>query len=147
MKKILFAAGISIIGLSAVYAQSQQKKEAAQAQTSTTTSAQSLRKSAQRSPEQIAEMKTARLDKEVGMTAEQRKKVYDILLKEAKDNQGRAALRQETNDQVKAVLTPEQNQKLEAGHAERRQMMMQRREASRTGNLQAAPAKQQQSAQ
>ncbi|PSK88023.1 hypothetical protein [Taibaiella chishuiensis] len=138
MKKILFAAGISILGLSAVYAQNMQKKAAAQTQTSNASS----RSQQTRNPEQIAEMKTARLDKEVGMTADQKKKIYDIFLKEAQENQGRAALRQETNTQVKGILTAEQNQKLEARQAERKEMMMQRKQTVRDGNLQASPAKQ-----
>lgn len=138
MKKILFAAGISILGLSAVYAQNMQKKAGAQTQTSNASS----RSQQTRNPEQIAEMKTTRLDKEVGMTADQKKKIYDIFLKEAQENQGRAALRQETNTQVKGILTAEQNQKLEARQAERKEMMMQRKQTVRDGNLQASPAKQ-----
>ena len=142
MKKVLFAAGITLLGLSAVYAQNMQKKAAAQSETSV--NAQPGRRGVQtRSPEQVAELKTSRLDKEVNMTAEQKKKIYDILLKEAQQNQGRAALRQETNTQVKSVLTPEQNQKLEAGQAERKQMMMERKQSSRGGQLQSSPSKQQ----
>lgn len=141
MKKILFAAGISLIGLGAVYAQNQQNKAAAQTQTSNS-AAPAARSRQTRSPEQIADMKAARLDKEVGMTADQKKKAYDIFLKEAQENQGRAALRQETNAQVKSILTAEQNQKLEARQAEQKEVMMQRKQNTRAGNLQASPAKQ-----
>lgn len=141
MKKILFAAGISLIGLGAVYAQNQQNKAAAQTQTSNS-AAPATRSRQMRSPEQIADMKATRLDKEVGMTADQKKKVYDIFLKEAQENQGRAALRQETNTQVKSILTAEQNQKLQARQAERQEVMMQRKQNTRAGNLQASPAKQ-----
>ncbi len=147
MKKFLFAAGITLIGLSAVYAQNMQKKAAVQSETSVKAQPTVRKATQSRSPEQVAEMKTTRLDKEVGMTAEQRKKVYDVLLKEAQQNKGRAALRQETNTEIKSILTPEQNQKLEASQAERKQMMMERRQSVRDGNLQASPAKQPQSAQ
>lgn len=142
MKKVLFAAGITLLGLSAVYAQNLQKKAAAQSETSARTAQPSGRGAQTRTPEQIADAKTARLDKEVGMTADQKKKIYDILLKDAQQNQGRAALRQETDTQVKSILTPEQNQKLEARQAERKQMMQERRQSVRQGNLKAAPAKQ-----
>lgn len=142
MKKVLFAAGITLLGLSAVYAQNLQKKATAQSETSARTAQPSGRGTQVHTPEQIAEAKTARLDKEVGMTADQKKKVYDILLKDAQQNQGRAALRQETNTQVKSILTPEQNQKLEARQAERKQMMQERRQSVRQGNLKSAPAKQ-----
>ncbi len=141
MKKILFAAGISLIGLGAVYAQNQQNKAAAQTQTSNSATP-AARSRQMRSPEQIADMKATRLDKEVGMTADQKKKVYDIFLKEAQENQGRAALRQETNTQVKSILTAEQNQKLQARQVERQEVMMQRKQNTRAGNLQASPAKQ-----
>lgn len=142
MKKVLFAAGITLLGLGAVYAQNMQKKAAVQSETSV--NAQPARRSVQaRSPEQVAELKTTRLDKEVGMNPEQKKKIYDILLKEAQQNQGRAALRQETNTQVKSVLTPEQNQKLEAKQSERKQMMMERKQPLREGKLQSSPGKQQ----
>jgi protein CpxP len=142
MKKVLFAAGITLLGLSAVYAQNLQKKAAVQSETSARTAQPSGRNIHARTPEQIADAKTARMDKEVGMTADQKKKIYDILLKDAQQNRGRAALHQETNTQVKSVLTPEQNQKLEARQAERQQMMQERRQSVRQGNLKSAPAKQ-----
>lgn len=140
MKKVFFAAGITLLGLSAVYAQNMQKKAAVQSETSV--NAQHARKSLQaRSPEQIAEQKTVRLDKEVGMNADQKKKVYEILLKEAREHKGRAALRQETNTEIKGILTPEQNQKLEARQSERKQMMMERKQTIREGKLESSPSK------
>lgn len=140
MKKVFFAAGITLLGLSAVYAQNMQKKAAVQSETAV--NAQHVRKGIQtRSPEQVAEQKTVRLDKEVSMNAEQKKKVYEIFLKEARENKGRAALRQETNNQVKGVLTPEQNQKLEVRQSERKQMMVERKQTVREGRLEASPSK------
>lgn len=128
MKKIFFVAGIALIGLGAAFAQD--KKQAVPA---TTTQQESSVKSARTTnarkinPEKIAEIRTTRLNNEVTLTDDQKKKVNAVFLAEAQSNQGRAAMREETGKQLKAILSAEQNKKMEAVQAERNQKMQERR--------------------
>lgn len=128
MKKIFFAAGIAVIGLSAAFAQDQKKTTPISANQQEST-AKSSRVAGARNlnPQKVAEIRTARLNSEVTLTEDQKKKVQEVFLQEAQNNQGRAALREETNKQIKAILTAEQNQKMEAAQAERNQKIQERR--------------------
>ena len=129
MKKVFFVASIALVGLSAAFAQDKQQSAPAAQQTKGTSVSRVQRADGIRSvtPEKIAETRTARLNKEVSLTADQQKKAYDLFLKEAQENKGRAMNRQETSTELKAILTAEQNQKMEAVQAERKQKMQERR--------------------
>ena len=89
-----------------------------------------------KSPEEKAKMKTERLDKQLDLTDEQEAKVEQIYLnsarkmaelKEQKGDDKKAmgqdfkVIKQATNEQLKAVLTPEQMAKKEKMEAERRE--------------------------
>jgi len=64
--------------------------------------------------------------------------VYDHFLKEAQENKGRAINREESSAALKALLTAEQNQKMDALQAERKQKMQERR--AQRSEQKAAPA-------
>src|SRR6218665_600715 len=125
MKKIFFAAGITIIGLSAAFAQ--EVKQTATPQKSTSaTGLTRVRDNRNASPETAAQRRTDRLDKELSLTDDQKKKVYDVFLQQSKENQGRPVQSEAIDNQLKGILNAEQNQKYEAMKAERKQMMQQR---------------------
>jgi len=139
MKKIFFVASIAVVGLSAAFAQD--KKAAAPVMQSAQSSSGQLQRAdgvRSASPEKVAETRTARLNKEVSLTADQQKKVYDHFLKEAQENKGRAINREESSAALKALLTAEQNQKMDALQAERKQKMQERR--AQRSEQKAAPA-------
>ncbi len=73
----------------------------------------------QKSAEEIAQMRTDRLDKEVKLTASQRKQVYALNLKDAKalkiemearqkESDANRLAKKESKDQLFKILTPEQ---------------------------------------
>jgi len=75
MKKIFFVASIAVVGLSAAFAQD--KKAAAPVMQSAQSSSGQLQRAdgvRSASPEKVAETRTARLNKEVSLTADQQKK-------------------------------------------------------------------------
>jgi protein CpxP len=125
MKKLLFAAGITVLGLTAVFAQDKKQTPAqvSQAQEKKPRTASAGRAA----PEKIAEIKTNRLDRQVSLNEDQKKKVYDIYLKEAQAAQGRAAQHDETEVQLKTILTADQHQKYETVKAEKKQQLLERR--------------------
>ncbi len=134
MKKILFAAGISIIGLSAAFAQ--QIKQSATNTTQSGTSTNNVRESRRSvSPEQAAQRRTDRLNEELSLTADQKKKVYDVFLKQSNANQGRLAHDPEVDKQLKSIFNEEQNKKYDALKANRMQMMQQRVQSTRSTEL------------
>lgn len=130
MKKLLFAAGILVVGLGAAYAQSKvATPQTQQAQKQTERTVQAERKM---DPKVIADRKTERMEKALELTPDQKAKIHAIYLEDAQQAQGRAALRQQTNEQVKAVLTEDQVQKMDAADAARKEKMkskMQKRKA------------------
>jgi opacity protein-like surface antigen len=133
MKKILFVAGITVIGLSAAFAQDVKQAEPAKA---TRTSMPARPRVGEKiSPEDAAQRRTDRLDKELSLNADQKKKVYDVFLKESKENQGRMVQNQEVDKQLKSIFNEQQNQKYEAMKTERRQMMQQRVQTARSAEL------------
>lgn len=146
MKKILFVAGVTIIGLSAAFAQDvkQTPQQAKTTQASPTLRARNVEKF---SPEVAAQKRTDRLDKELTLNADQKKKVYDLFLKESKEKQGRLVQNQELDEQLKSIFNKEQNQKYEAMKSERKQLMQERVKSIRSAELKsptpvpAAPAK------
>jgi protein CpxP len=132
MKKILFIAGVTIIGLSAAFAQNVKQVEQVKAnRTAPTARTQDGRIS----PEEAAQKRTDRLDKELTLNADQKKKVYDLFLKESKEKQGRLVHNQELDEQLKGIFNQEQNQKYEAMKSERKQLMEQRVQSTRSAEL------------
>ncbi|WP_118972755.1 hypothetical protein [Taibaiella koreensis] len=134
MKKILFVAGIALTSLSVAFAQEmKQDQKMAPAKQDRATEAAAVK----RSPERMAQHRVERLDKELTLSADQKQKLNALFVKEATADNGRAIQRKETETQLKAILTPEQNQKYEAVKADRQKMMMQRRQQT---NLDQKPA-------
>ena len=133
MKKILFVAGVTVIGLSAAFAQN--VKQAESVKSTRTSSPAQPRVGEKITPEAAAQRRTDRLDKELSLSAEQKKKVYDLFLQESKENQGRLVQNQELDEQLKSIFTEEQKQKYETLKAERKQMMEQRTQSPRSLEL------------
>jgi opacity protein-like surface antigen len=133
MKKILFVASITVIGLSAAFAQDVKQAEPVKA--TRTSSPARARVGENVSPEDAAQRRTDRLDKELSLNADQKKKVYDVFLKESKEKQGRLVQNQEVDDQLKSIFNEQQNQKYEAMKMERKQMMQQRIQSARSAEL------------
>lgn len=138
MKKILFVAGITLTGLSVAFAQ-EMKQDQKVAATRQSRSAEVVK----RSPESVAQHRVERLDKELSLSAEQKQKLNELFVKDAQAVKGRSVQRKETETQVKAILTPVQVQKYEAVKAERKQVMLQRRQQAGL-ELKAAPGAAQQ---
>lgn len=133
MKKILFVAGVTIIGLSAAFAQD--VKQAESVKSTRTSSPGQARVGERTTPEAAAQRRTDRLDKELSLSAEQKKKVYDLFLNESKENQGRVVQNQELDEQLKSIFNEEQKQKYETMKTERKQMMQQRVQSARSAEL------------
>ena len=91
-------------------------------------------------PETIAQKKTERLNRELSLSEEQQKKVHSVLLKDAQENKSRAIQRKETDEQLKAILTAEQNQKYEALKARRKQAMTEGTVPARAADRKTAPS-------
>lgn len=133
MKKILFVAGVTIIGLSAAFAQDVKQAESVKATRSSSTVR--ARVGEQASPEDVAKKRTERLDKELSLNADQKKKVYDLFLKESQERQGRLVQNDELDEQLKGIFNEEQKQKYETMKIERKQMMQQRIQSTRSAEL------------
>lgn len=115
MKRLFLTLAIAAIGFTGSFAQDTPKEKL--------------------SPAQKAEKSTAKLQKELSLSADQKKKIYVIELdkankgeewhkknKEAKKAQKsqHEALKKSTEEQINKVLTPEQQKKLSAIHAEKK---------------------------
>lgn len=116
MKRLLLTLAIAAIGFTGSYAQDTPKDKM--------------------TPAQKAEKSTAKLQKELSLSADQKKKIYAIALdkankseewhkknKDAKKAQKAQhdALKKSTDDQISKVLTVEQQKKLNAIHAEKKE--------------------------
>ncbi len=83
----------------------------------------------QATPEQRAEMQTKRITEQLGLNEEQQKKVLALNLERGKQlqatqqagNENRRELMAKYNEDLNALLTPEQQEKLKASRAEMRQ--------------------------
>ncbi|WP_316808685.1 hypothetical protein [Pedobacter agri] len=122
MKKAILTIAIAVMGLTAAFAQDSTKRVRKQMPKMTA--------------EQRAERATARLEKELSLTADQKTKIYAIELENAKKvdafrsidqadrkekmKEGRATM-QAQKAKIDAVLTAEQKTKLEAVRAEARE--------------------------
>lgn len=133
MKKILFVAGVTIIGLSAAFAQD--VKQAEPTKSTRTSYPARARVGEKTTPEAAAQRRTDRLDKELSLNAEQKKKVYDLFLQESKEKQGRLVHNQELDEQLKGIFNEEQKQKYESLKAERKQLMEERIQSPRSSEL------------
>jgi opacity protein-like surface antigen len=141
MKKVLFVAGIAVIGFSAAFAQDIKQStkpttSSSEVKQSRVTDGAAMRKA---DPQTIAQRKTERLNRELSFTEDQKQKVHAVFLKEIQETNGRAALRKETEDQLKAIFTAEQNQKYEAMKESRQQAIMENTTPSRAADLKTAP--------
>jgi protein CpxP len=134
MKKILFVAGVTVIGLSAAFAQDVKQAESVKA-TRTSSPARARMGEQQASPEDLAKKRTERLDKELSLNADQKKKVYDLFLNESKERQGRLVQNDELDEQLKGIFNEEQRQKYETMKIERKQLMQQRIQSTRSAEL------------
>ena len=108
MKRIVLTLAIAFIGLTASYAQTQGKQKM--------------------TPEQKAEKSTAKLEKELSLTADQKQKIYTVELDKYKKNEElhkqtsadrkakkdqHVASKKETDAKIDKVLTSDQKKKLE----------------------------------
>ena len=139
MKKILFATGILVIGLSAAYAQDVKQSTSAPAAKSQQATIRTRTAARTTNPQMLAAKKTDRLAQALTLTEAQKKSINDIFLKEAQQNQGRAAQRKEVDDQIRAVLTADQAQRYEGLKQQRQQMILQQRQ--QRSELKASPSK------
>ena len=129
MKKVLVIAGVALMALSPVIAQQTVVKDAPQK------SRTHERKSgAKLSPEQRVDARVQRLDKTVDLSQEQKTSIKAIYLEDA---ERRVSARNETQQQVEAVLTPEQKAKSSEQTAKRKEAIKVRQ--SERGELKRAP--------
>jgi polyhydroxyalkanoate synthesis regulator phasin len=136
MKKILFASIITL-GIGTVIAQDL-KKEPTTAATQQVMSSRTAGM-VQASPETSAQRRVDRLTKEIDLNKDQQKKIYDLLLQEAKANGNRGAYNEETENKVNALLSAEQVAKLDQIKAERVKAMEQRN-SERAKKMESSPA-------
>jgi len=153
MKKVLFFAVIALAANTAMAQQPAATKQAPVQQTMQPAPGVN-RIGGQRDPKQVAEMKVSRLDKQVTLTEEQKKKAYDIYFKTA-DLRPSAEpgakekimeARQNEKESIDNLLTAEQKQKIAAIAEERKARqaeMMQRRAANaKPGTVAPTPVEQ-----
>lgn len=115
MKKLFLTLAIALIGFTSIYAQNTTQHKL--------------------TPEQKAEKSTAKLQKRLSLTADQKQKVYALELdkyKQASDlkaknitdkkakHQQHKAIKDATDAKLAAVLTPAQKARLEAIHTEKK---------------------------
>lgn len=152
MKKVLFFAAIAFAANTAM------AQDAATKQAPVKPSLQQApgvnRVGGERDPKKIAEMKVSRLDKQVTLTEEQKKKAYDVYLKTASIRPSSEAgakekimtARQDEKENIDNILTAEQKQKMTAMLEERKARQaeaMQRRAANtKPGTVSPAPVEQ-----
>jgi|GEM_PF-3459600 len=155
MKKVLFFAAIAFAANTAM---AQDAQNAATKQAPVKASVQQApgvsRIGGERDPKKIADMKVSRLDKQVTLTEEQKKKAYDIYLKTASIRPSAEpgakekimTARQEEKESIDNILTAEQKQKMSAILEERKARQaeaMQRRAANaKPGTVTPAPVEQ-----
>lgn len=105
MKNKIIVLGIALLGY--VTVSFAQEKRAQQPRQRSEVRAQN------KTPEQMAEQRTQRLDKIVSLTSDQKQKAHHIYLKQAKETKERMAVRKEDQKEIESILTAEQNQKME----------------------------------
>jgi len=140
MKKAILTIAIAVMGLSAAFAQDSTKRV--------------RRQMPKMTAEQRAEKTTARLEKELNLTADQKSKIYAVELENAKkmdswrsadrgDMKGKMKDRKEAMQAQKAkidgILTAEQKTKMEAVRAEAREKGDRMRKGMGRGKRDKAP--------
>ena len=140
MKRAILTIAIAVMGLSAAFAQDTTKR--------------ARRQMPKMSAEQRAEKVTARLEKELNLTADQKTKIYAIQLENAKtmdtwrnadqgDMKGkmkdRKAAMQAQQGKIDAVLTADQKTKMDAFRAEAKEKMGKMRPGMGKGKKDKAP--------
>lgn len=90
-------------------------------------------------PELMAQRRTERLDKSLALDAEQKKQVNAIFLKQAQEQGQRAAHNEQTEKEIKALLTDHQIQRFDEMKANQKAMMLER-SAQKRGETKMSPA-------
>lgn len=136
MKKILLSAAVMLFAFGEVGAQSTKTAPQNQQPTTVNRSRVQAKKMTHRQfdPEKVAKVKVERMDQMVQLSEAQKKATYAIYLKEAQELQGRMALKRETQKEVGAVLTPEQNEKLKQARIDRVSEMKARQKERRASS-------------
>lgn len=133
MKKLFLGAGILLfaIGAGSSFAQNKTTDTSSQnaGHSRVETRAERMKNMP---PEKIAAIKTARLDKAVGLTAKQKSAVNTIYLSEAQQSKDRQAAHQESEKKIEAVLTKDQLLKLQDFKKERMEKMRTERQERAT---------------
>ena len=112
MKRKILVLGIAFLGYYTIsYAQERKMQQPVRQRTEM--------RAQKMSPEQMAEKRTERLDKIVGLNADQKVKVHAIYLNQAKETQERMSVRKEDQKEIKSILSADQNQKLQEVKKER----------------------------
>lgn len=120
MKKILFISGIVLMAGFAAFAQKQNNIQQKDRSTQ-----QQLKRNV--TPNQIAEKRTQRLDKDVQLSPEQKIQVKEVYLKQAELQKERVAIRKESRNEVENILTAEQQAKYDQLKKARMEEMKDRR--------------------
>lgn len=136
MKKLFLTLAIAAIGITSVFAQNTPKQKL--------------------TPEQKAETNTARLQKELALTADQKQKVYTLELEKFKQTEEwhkkshedrkaqkeqYKALKDASDAKLDQVLTPDQKKKLDSIKAEKKDHLKYKRDGKgKDKNKQADPA-------
>lgn len=128
MKKILLGAGVILFAIGAGSSFAQNKTTATTTQNAAHSRVEA-KKAAIRNmpPERIAAIKTARLDKAIGLSEQQKVAVKSIYLNEAKQNKDRIAGHQATQKKIESVLNKDQALKLQELKKERMDKMRSQR--------------------
>lgn len=112
MKKVMLGAAVILIATGGLFAQ---KKETDQNRKRGTSRVEMQNQRQTRlTPEEIAKIKVERMDKAVQLSATQKADLETIYLDDATKNKERMAQRQQTNQKVRAVLTTDQIEVLDA---------------------------------
>lgn len=121
MKKVILGALVmATIGVGNVMAQNTKTNKTVKPQSRVEARQNKMN---QMTPEKISEIKTARLDRIVGLSPDQKKSVAAAYLMTAKQHQGRVAERKKTRDEVNSILDKDQLIKLNDHNQERMAQM------------------------
>lgn len=104
MKKILFAAGLLTLSFSTSFGQEATQVSPAQ-RTAGTSQMSRL------DPKKMAAMRANRLEQELSLTPDQKTQVESILSNVVITPDNRQTIEKETQQKIRAILTPEQNAK------------------------------------
>jgi Spy/CpxP family protein refolding chaperone len=140
MKKLLFVAGMFTLGCTATFAQDVKASAPMPASSAKMAVGAPTVSNRTMDPKAIAQMKSARLERDLSLTPEQTAKVKAIFEAQAPDPAKRMTENVETEKKIKAVLTPDQVTKFDAMRAQREEMMKARKDRAMQQQIQAQPA-------